>query len=70
MADTKTEHIAVERTPTNDELDQSSKSGSPVMRSKADELSIWQSLRKNKLVGLIAMSAAFTAALDGYRKQD
>ena len=39
-----------------------------VTRSYADKLSIWQAVRQNKTVGLIAMSAAFSAALDGYRK--
>lgn len=39
-----------------------------VTRSYADSLSIWQAVRQNKTLGLIAMSAAFSAALDGYRK--
>lgn len=37
-------------------------------RTHADELSIWQSLRQNKLLALIAMAAAFSASLEGYRK--
>ncbi|KAH7339191.1 general substrate transporter [Pyrenochaeta sp. MPI-SDFR-AT-0127] len=37
------------------------------MRSRADDLSIWQSVRRNKFLGLVAMSAAFSAALDGYQ---
>lgn len=37
------------------------------MRSKSDDLSVWQSMVKHKLVGLVAMSAAFSASLDGYR---
>ncbi len=44
------------------------KPGAPLMRSKEDEIPIWQSIRRHKLVGLIAMAAAFCAALDGYRK--
>ena len=40
----------------------------PVMRSKFDDLSVWQSVRRYKQVGLIAMAAAFCASLDGYRK--
>lgn len=42
--------------------------GHHVMRSKADELSVWRSLLIFKRVGCIAMAAAFCAALDGYRK--
>lgn len=45
-----------------------SKGGAPLMRSKADDLSIWQTARLYKRVGFIAMAAAFCAALDGYRK--
>ncbi|KAM5354076.1 hypothetical protein ACJ41O_000726 [Fusarium nematophilum] len=39
----------------------------PVMRSKFDDLSVWQSMRRYKHVGLIAMTAAFCASLDGYQ---
>ena len=42
--------------------------GAPVMRAKADDLSVWQSVRKYKRVGFIAMAASFCASLDGYRK--
>lgn len=38
------------------------------MRTKADDLPILVSLRAYKLVSLLAMTAAFCAALDGYRK--
>ena len=68
MADFKNEQGAIERVTTNDEMDRPSKAGAAVMRSRADELSIWQSLLKNKLLGLIAMSAAFSASLEGYRE--
>ncbi|KAG8631596.1 hypothetical protein KVT40_000736 [Elsinoe batatas] len=37
------------------------------MRARDDDLSIWQSLLKHKLVVSIAMVAAFCAALDGYQ---
>lgn len=40
----------------------------PVMRSKADDLTVWQSVRRYRNVGYIAMLAAFCASLDGYRK--
>ena len=46
-----------------------SKSGAPLMRSKADDLGVWQSVKRYKRVGLIAMIAAFCASLDGYRKE-
>lgn len=59
----------IEHVTTKGEWDQPAKGSATVMRSRADELSVWQSLRRNKLIGLIAMSAAFSAALDGYRKE-
>ncbi|KAF4551087.1 Sugar (and other) transporter-like protein 49 [Elsinoe fawcettii] len=37
------------------------------MRARDDDLSIWHSLLKHKLVVSIAMVAAFSAALDGYQ---
>ncbi|EMT68785.1 General alpha-glucoside permease [Fusarium odoratissimum] len=38
-----------------------------LMRSKLDDLSVWQSVRRFKRVGCIAMLAAFSASLDGYQ---
>ncbi|TVY39069.1 General alpha-glucoside permease [Lachnellula subtilissima] len=43
------------------------KGGAPLMRSKADDLTVWQSARVYKRVGVIAMLAAFSASLDGYQ---
>lgn len=43
------------------------KPGEPVMRSREDDLSVWQSALRFKRVSLIAMIAAFSASLDGYR---
>lgn len=40
----------------------------PVLRAATDDLSVWQSVRRFKKVGYIAMAAAFCASLDGYRK--
>ncbi|KAJ9156600.1 General alpha-glucoside permease [Pleurostoma richardsiae] len=37
------------------------------MRSKEDDLSVWQSVRRYKTVGILAMTAAFCASLDGYQ---
>lgn len=57
----------VERSTGNDHMPPS-KGGAPLLRSKVDDLSIWQSVLIYKRVGFIAMAAAFCAALDGYRK--
>lgn len=40
----------------------------PQMRSKMDDLSIWESVKAYKLVTAVAMAAALSASLDGYRK--
>lgn len=45
-----------------------SKAVAPVMRAHTDDLSVWQCARRFKMVSLIAMAAAFSASLDGYRK--
>lgn len=37
------------------------------MRSSEDDLSIWRTARRFKLTSTIAMAAAFSASLDGYR---
>lgn len=70
MTTTKIEMGTVERTTTNEEWDQAMKEERTVMRANADKLGIWESVCQNKLIGLIAMSAAFSAALDGYRQFD
>jgi SP family general alpha glucoside:H+ symporter-like MFS transporter len=44
------------------------KNGDPVMRSREDDLSVWQCALRFKRVSLIAMVAAFSASLDGYRE--
>jgi hypothetical protein len=41
--------------------------GEPLMRSNLDNLGIWEGLLRYKTVTMIAMAAAFSAALDGYR---
>lgn len=55
------EHVSPEETPANS-------GGGPVMRSRTDDLGIWQSVVRFKVVSLVAMAASFSAALDGYRK--
>lgn len=59
----------IERTTTADDQQQmsTSKDDNLLMRSKADEIGIWQSAWMFKRVGFIAMTAAFCAALDGYQ---
>lgn len=61
----------IEHTTAVQELEMqvpNSKGGAPLMRSKADDLTVWQSVRIYKRVGVIAMLAAFSASLDGYRE--
>ncbi|KAJ5923146.1 hypothetical protein N7454_008391 [Penicillium verhagenii] len=41
--------------------------GNHLMRSKEDDLPVWESLLRHKLVAAIAMAAAFAASLDGYQ---
>lgn len=65
----KTDIELVEGTATTEEKMPTTKGDNPLMRSKADELSVWQSAMMFKRVGLIAMTAAFCASLDGYRKR-
>ncbi|TVY52349.1 General alpha-glucoside permease [Lachnellula cervina] len=60
----------IEHTTAVQELEMqvpNSKGGAPLMRSKADDLTVWQSVRIYKRVGVIAMLAAFSASLDGYQ---
>ncbi len=39
-----------------------------VMRNDLDDLTVWQSVLRFKSVGWVAMLAAFSASLDGYRE--
>lgn len=59
--DVQDEKAPVEATPT------CSYAG-PQMRSKEDDLSVWEGAKKYKVVTLVAMAAAFSASLDGYRQ--
>ncbi len=59
-ADSVEQHAMEDMPPSN--------GGEPVMRSRLDDLTVWQSVRRFRFVGFIAMSAAFCASLDGYRK--
>ncbi|KAL6705693.1 hypothetical protein ACN47E_006482 [Coniothyrium glycines] len=66
MAEIKNKPDNIERSATDEQWEQTVKNQA-VMRTEADGLSVWQSLLKNKKLGLIAMSAAFSASLDGYQ---
>lgn len=39
----------------------------PVMRSESDDLTVWQTVKRYKLVTAMTMCAAFCASLDGYQ---
>ncbi|GIJ90475.1 hypothetical protein Asppvi_009430 [Aspergillus pseudoviridinutans] len=43
------------------------KEAAPLMRCKEDDLTVWQSVRRYRMVAVIAMAAAFSASLDGYQ---
>ncbi|CAI7656076.1 unnamed protein product [Penicillium pancosmium] len=47
--------------------DMPKKNMGPIMRSREDDLGVWQCVRRFKHVSLIAMTAAFSASLDGYQ---
>jgi SP family general alpha glucoside:H+ symporter-like MFS transporter len=69
MEQGKPESETIENHANAEEMAQpGEKGGAPLMRTKADDLGVWQSVRQYKVVGLIAMAAAFSASLDGYRK--
>lgn len=68
MPPAKAQDERVERVITEEEHRGISKGDHALMRSKVDDLSVWESLRRFKLVAGIAMIAAFSASLDGYRE--
>ncbi|WVQ85760.1 hypothetical protein IAT38_007927 [Cryptococcus sp. DSM 104549] len=62
------ELIHTERLQTAEEIRRTLSKGQPVqMRSSAADLSVWESAKAYKFIGLVAMSAAFSASLDGYQ---
>lgn len=66
---TKIETENIEHYVTTEEMQRTiSKGGIVLMRTKADDLTIWQSAKRHKRASLLAMVAAFSASLDGYRK--
>lgn len=38
------------------------------MRTKSDDLPIWETVKSYKLVTIMAFAASFSASLDGYRR--
>lgn len=59
----------IEHYATAEEMQRATSAGAdPVMRSKIDDLSVWQAVKQYRLVSMLAMAAAFCASLDGYRK--
>lgn len=69
VEDTKTTYQHVEHYATTEEMQRIISAGvDPVMRSRADDLPVWQAAKQYKLITTLAMSAAFCASLDGYRK--
>ncbi|KAJ5871638.1 uncharacterized protein N7529_003991 [Penicillium soppii] len=52
---------------TSDHGDVPVKNTGPIMRSREDDLGIWQCVKRFKTVSWIAMAAAFSASLDGYQ---
>lgn len=70
MEQTKIETETVEHCARTETMDgETTKKGALLMRSNADDLSIWQSVRQYKSLGIVAMAAAFSASLDGYRME-
>lgn len=52
----------------NEEQVENLKNEAPQMRLKSDDLGIWESVLRHKFIMFVAMAAAFSASLDGYRK--
>ncbi|KAE8154589.1 general substrate transporter [Aspergillus avenaceus] len=65
--ETQRQNVETEHPNSADAQSEIVKPGAPVMRSKADDLSVWQTVRRYRTVSLVAMTAAFSAALDGYQ---
>lgn len=65
----KSAYENVEHYATTEEMQRAISAGAePVMRSKVDDLKVWQAIKQYKLVTCLAMAAAFSASLDGYRR--
>jgi hypothetical protein len=60
------EKSTVEHTQTGEEVPPTGPG--PVMRTREDDLGVWETLQRYKLIAFVGMCAAFTATLDGYRE--
>ncbi|KAJ5217828.1 Major facilitator superfamily domain general substrate transporter [Penicillium citrinum] len=67
MGNSKGKHENVEHVSSEREEEAPTKNLAPIMRSREDDLGIWQCVLRFKNVSLIAMAAAFSASLDGYQ---
>ncbi|KAF7595497.1 hypothetical protein BBP40_005833 [Aspergillus hancockii] len=67
VVESKGRQEAVEQPTAEEEERMMAKGSAPVMRSKIDDLSVWQTVRRYKVISVVAMAAAFSAALDGYQ---
>ncbi|KAF3764006.1 general substrate transporter [Cryphonectria parasitica EP155] len=66
--DEKPEQEGIERALTTGEDDAGNMKGDRhVMRARADDLGIWETVKRYRLVTLVGMIAAFAATLDGYQ---
>jgi SP family general alpha glucoside:H+ symporter-like MFS transporter len=64
----KSDLVQVERTRINDVIDNDAlKPSVPTMRSQEDDLSVWETAKRYRLVVALGMATAFSASLDGYR---
>ncbi len=67
--DSKVDYVNMEHAnPTEQQFPSAANVNHAQMRSKLDDLSVWESVKRQKLITIVAMSAAFSASLDGYRK--
>ncbi|KAJ6089811.1 hypothetical protein N7467_005027 [Penicillium canescens] len=57
----------IEDVSPNQRDEMPTKNMGPIMRSREDDLGVWQCVLRFKTVSLIAMTAAFSASLDGYQ---
>ncbi|CDM30447.1 General substrate transporter [Penicillium roqueforti FM164] len=67
MDSSKTNTENIEDAFSHQENVMPTKSMGPIMRSREDDLGVWHCVRRFKIVSLIAMTAAFSASLDGYQ---
>lgn len=62
--DIKAETVNIENFDVEDEKN----GGGAKMRTRADDLGVWESVKRYKLITAVGMAAAFAASMDGYRE--